>query len=608
MARKKTKVLDPATSAYLEGHSIIGAHPMFGPMLEHVTINHSSRNEYNLCSTYGWAVVDSEGCITVNSRRRARPDQWVYVIAHCLLHLGFEHLFVDKANKEAWNAACDYFVARFLATLKIGSPPSDMSHPLIDLPASSEEQLYQYFCERGLPQEVFSLGTGGKSMDVIYKPNASCFIRRWGFRTSKLRWSDLFGMGLSAAIEKAVRTAAGYEEIVGAKKATLTPAEQARRWFINTYPMLGALAASFNLVEDIAICHRMNISLAAVNVAAREIYINPSVMLSMEEWVFVLAHELLHVGLRHDERAFGRDTYLWNVACDYVINGWLVEMAVGIMPAIGVLYDDSLKGVSAEAIYDMLATDLRRARKLATFRGYGLGDIIGNASGSIINGVSLDEFCRRSLSQGLEYHLEQNRGFLPANLIEEIRSLAHPPIPWDAKLAWWFQDHFPPIERRRSYARPSRRSSSTPDIPRAQWYFPLELSKARTFGVVLDTSGSMSRSDLGLALGAIAGYSLANDVYAVRVVFCDAVAHDQGYMCPTTIAGTVKVCGRGGTILQPGIDLLENAKDFPKDGPILIITDGYCEPLKIRRSHAFLLPDGCNLPFAPKGNVFHMTA
>ena len=41
-----------------------------------------------------------------------------------------------------------------------------------------------------------------------------------------------------------------------------------------------------------------------------------------------------------------------------------------------------------------------------------------------------------------------------------------------------------------------------------------------------------------------------------------------------------RACG-GGTVLQPGVDLLEAAEDFPKDGPILIITDGYVEE-KIR--------------------------
>ncbi len=67
----------------------------------------------------------------------------------------------------------------------------------------------------------------------------------------------------------------------------------------------------------------------------------------------------------------------------------------------------------------------------------------------------------------------------------------------------------------------------------------------------------------------------------------------------------VKVQGRGGTALQPGIELLEMATDFPKDGPILIITDGEIESrLEIRRTHAFLVSKHRRLPFAPKGKVF----
>jgi predicted metal-dependent peptidase len=95
---------------------------------------------------------------------------------------------------------------------------------------------------------------------------------------------------------------------------------------------------------------------------------------------------------------------------------------------------------------------------------------------------------------------------------------------------------------------------------------------------------------LAQALGSIGSYSLSRDVTAVRIVFCDAAAHDEGYMSPEEISGKVRVKGRGGTVLQPGIDLLERAKDFPSDGPILIITDGYCERLTIKSEHAFILP------------------
>ncbi len=173
------------------------------------------------------------------------------------------------------------------------------------------------------------------------------------------------------------------------------------------------------------------------------------------------------------------------------------------------------------------------------------------------------------------------------------------------ELAQWFDHHFPPRERRRSYARPSRRQAATPDIPRPR-YVPVEDDVPRTFAVVLDTSGSMDRLLLGKALGAIASYSIAREVEAVRLVFCDAGAYDQGYVRPEEIAGRVWVKGRGGTVLQPGIDLLERAHDFPPAGPLLVITDGVCDVLKIRREHAFLIPAEAGLPFTPRGPVFRV--
>lgn len=79
-------------------------------------------------------------------------------------------------------------------------------------------------------------------------------------------------------------------------------------------------------------------------------------------------------------------------------------------------------------------------------------------------------------------------------------------------------------------------------------------------------------------------------------------------MTPDAISDRVRVRGRGGTMLQPGIDLLEHARDFPADGPLLIITDGACDVLRVRRSHAYLLPGDSSLPFTPRGPVFRIEA
>lgn len=589
MPRKQNQK-DIAKQQFEQGYNILRQHPIFTSLLYHANIN---RQPSNQCPPKHWAVINNLGTIHVHPTRRGSPEEWVYVLAHCLLHLGFGH-FQERTYFREWNAACNYFIAKFLADLKLGTAPEEYLFPL-NFANRNEDSLYQEFCERGIP--------GNDFVDMFIETSKSHY---W---YAKIDWQAVFGEGLTKAVTNAVSVAAGQDISLAGESKNNTPAQKAKAWFINSYPLLGALATNFEIIEDPLICQRLEISVAAIDVENKQIFINPAGGLTNEEYRFVMAHELLHAGLRHDTLRQGREPYLWNVACDYVINSWLIEMGVGELPHVGALYDPDLKNLSAESIYDRIVKDLRLYRKLATLRGIGQCDILEpqRADWWIYgDGVALDEFYRRCLSQGLVYHQEQNRGFLPAGLIEEIRALSYPPIPWDVELAKWFDNYFSPLIKVRSYSRPSRRQSATPDIPRPCYVPDSNHEEGRTFGVVLDTSGSMDRELLGKALGAIASYSISHDVSLVRVVFCDAFAYDQGYLTPESLADRVQVKGRGGTVLQPGIDLLEKADDFPKKGPLLIITDGYCDHLHIRREHAFLIPVGRYLPFVPKGQVFRI--
>jgi predicted metal-dependent peptidase len=577
-------------------------HPLFAPLTHRIGLARSTDDGWAADS---WLWVSDYDVLRAHPTRKGSIDEWTYVLAHGLLHFAFGHLVV-RPNQRAWNVACDYAVARFLADLKLGQVPPGVELPR-EFPVRTEESLYQQYVEQGIPATATALGTAGVSApDMVLHETLSEAARG----KSVKQWKEAFTEGLILAVTSAVNVAGGVEPFLGSRAKSGSRAERARQWFINSYPLLGAMASSFTVYEDPHLCQRMAISVAAVHEERREIYFNPAAGLSELECRFVMAHELLHVGLRHTARCEGRDHYLWNVACDYVINGWLIEMEVGDVPAMGLLHDPALKGESAESVYDRIAMDLRAARKLCTLRGIGRGDMLEPSDAAWRNraaGVELDEFCRRAMANGLTYHQDQGRGLIPADLIEEINALAQPPIPWDVALAMWFDHHFPPLERNRSYARPSRRQNSTPDIPRPRHVPVPDGGQSRTFGVVLDTSGSMDRSLLGKALGAIASYAIAHDVPAVRVVFCDAAPYDQGYLAPTDIAGRVKVRGRGGTVLQPGVDLLEQADDFPNDGPLLVITDAMCDNVSVHREHAFLVPNGARLPFVPRGPVFRVT-
>ncbi|HEX4996657.1 MAG TPA: peptidase [Terriglobia bacterium] len=609
------KANDPATEAFNAGLAILAGHPLFGQLESSILRKPRSRAEKNYCPDSGWAIVVDTGEIHVHPTRRAAPEEWAYVIAHCQLHLGLDH-FKVRARPSEWNAAACACVTRFLEGIKLGRAPLEMLIQPGSIPARPEETLYQDFCNRGIPEDVKGLSVGGPTVPDLWFAHGAVRPRWIPHRPTN--WPERFAEALQDAVTTTIEKAGG----VIAEKRKETPGGKARAWFVNHYPLLGALAATFDIVEAPTELSSRHIEIGAVELASQRIFINTK-RLNHDETVFVMAHEMLHAALQHDTRCQGRDAFLWNVACDFVINQWLVEMGVGAIPKSGALLDPQLKGLSAESIYDRIVTDLRRYRKHLTFRGVALGDILGDGAWrSARKGIELDEFYRRALQQGLCYHEEQGRGTLPAGLVEEIRALAHPAIPWDVELARWLDNWFQPLERGRTFTRPSRRQSVTPDIPRPSWVvkYPLD---SRTFGVILDTSGSMwwkarknSAGNISLvhvdllarALGAIASYAMSRDVPAVRLVFCDALPYDQGYLPAEDIAGRVRLRGQGGTVLQPGIQLLENAPDFPRDAPILIITDGECDILKIRREHAFLLPEGRSLPFPPAGNVFRVSA
>lgn len=597
------------------GLSLVDQHPLFGSCY-HI---YKRIGDKRTLGTNTICIVDSHGYLYANEDISLTPKQWAYALAHNILHLAFGHFDAEKmpgyritgidgnttwkveCNTLLWNMACDIYVNKFLEDIKFGQSIHSDSSAFVSGSPGTELQIYEKLINSRITGTNNTFGTAsigtcdmkGLETPIIYDEKAG----KYNIYTRE------FTIALAHSVSKTVSEAGGHEYT---SENSNSACKKAAQWFINHYPLLGGLASHFKIIEDYRYCNQHDIHIAAIDVTAGKLYLNPAASLSLEEWKFVLAHEYLHAGLMHHERCNGRDHYLWNIACDFVINGWLHELQVGVMPRDGLLFDPGLRGASAETVYDLLLSDLKKYSKLNTLRGFRKGDIIISGNAKKQDGVTLDDFCKNAMLQGLEYHIDTGRGFIPAGLIEEIRALSMPPIPWDVALARWFDIYFAPLEKHRTYARPSRRQASTPDIPRPRYTDADIPADSRTFGVVIDTSGSMDAVSIGKALGAIASYSVAHEVPFARVIFCDAAAYDAGYISPEDIAGRVNVKGRGGTALQPGIDQLEAAKDFPKDGPILIITDGGIDNhLDIRHEHAYLLPKGCRLPFRAGGDVFY---
>ncbi|MES3020759.1 MAG: VWA-like domain-containing protein [Pseudomonadota bacterium] len=589
-----------AAMARHAGLEAVMRHPVLATLAAEVSFIVDTNQQF--VAAKGWIAVSPSGYVYLHPKRRALPAAWSRLIGIAVVCLGFG-LVRRQEPSVRWELACLLVANRFCDELKLGAWPNDLFVGECDFPSGGAEGLLRQFCVAGCAPallEWFDAVCGGAPLfcrlDEVDQP--------WERRP---KWRELLADGIATGVGQALAEVGGVAE---AAPKRLSAAAKAKRSLIDRYPLLGALAASFDIEEDPRLCQLHDIRIGAIDVGARRIWINPAAGLTESECLFVLAHELLHAGLNHASRRRGRDPLLWNIACDFVINGWLLEMGVGSAPNMGLLHDAAFAGRSSEEIYDTLAQDIRRARKLATLRGAGAQDLLGADEGAMF--TDAEAYCRRALAQGLDrYSMGGARGLLPAGLVEEIRSLSQPPIPWDVRLAHWFDERFPPPEPRRSYARPSRRQSATPDIARPSVVKPGEEERlSRVFGVVLDTSGSMDNRLLGKALGAIASYAMAREVAAVRLICCDAEANDSGWIEPERLLDRVSVRGRGGTVLQPGLDRLHELArqtQFPQNGPVLVITDGYCESkLSTSMDHAYLLPEGRRLPFPARGEVFSL--
>ena len=175
---------------------------------------------------------------------------------------------------------------------------------------------------------------------------------------------------------------------------------------------------------------------------------------------------------------------------------------------------------------------------------------------------------------------------------------------WDVLLAHWFDTHFLPLERRRTYARPGRRQDAMGSIPTPSYRFSYEDMQNRTFGLVLDTCPSMDRDLLAEAFEVLTMQSLAHDISRIRLIFCDKTTYDEGYVLPEHLREHTDIKGLQHPPLQPGIDLLEAAYDLPKTSPILLVTDGACDQLSIQREHAFVVPSKMHSKIPPHQTVF----
>ncbi|MDI6097323.1 VWA-like domain-containing protein [Actinoplanes sp. NEAU-A12] len=171
---------------------------------------------------------------------------------------------------------------------------------------------------------------------------------------------------------------------------------------------------------------------------------------------------------------------------------------------------------------------------------------------------------RHRVAQGIIGH----PGSAPAGWRRWATKVVHPPQQWRRLLGAAIRSaaSAPGVGEDYVYSRPARRSASLPGV-----ILPSLRRRPPRVTVVVDTSGSVSDSELGSALLEVAAIARAvgggRDM--VRVLSCDAATHVAGPVCA---AEGISLIGGGGTDMRSGLDQALTARPAPD--VVVVLTDG----------------------------------
>lgn len=202
---------------------------------------------------------------------------------------------------------------------------------------------------------------------------------------------------------------------------------------------------------------------------------------------FVCVHEIEHVIKRHPWRRGERDPFLWNVACDYHINGELKGYDIKIPK--NALYDPQYDGMLEEAIYDSLLENSIQV----SVDGMG-GDFVDAPKGK---DEETDGEVERRINHMVESAVKRcmDAGKLPGWLQKFIDQYRTAQVNWKAKLRMQVEPLFP---RDVTWSTPNRR------LIASGMYVPGPKKDGTSeIAILIDTSGSVSHEMVSAFLAEI---------------------------------------------------------------------------------------------------------
>ena len=335
---------------------------------------------------------------------------------------------------------------------------------------------------------------------------------------------------------------------------------------------------------------------AATN--GKDVFINERFFssLSSSEQNGLILHEVLHMALLHVQRMGGRDLKKWNIATDYVVNDLISRNTNFKLPAGAI---KSSQGEywdkSVEFIYDKLGS-----KDIKSFTQYDLIESSSeneNANQDEIENYWKDKINLLKNSSLYSGSKGSGQGLLPAGIEEEINSVVEPEVDWRSAL-WKFISKTP---------------SDFDEIDRRFIYKGLYIEGLMTEGVVadvcIDTSGSISNSQLEQFVGELKGIRKSYPHVKVNLYYCDT-----DLFGPYELSSSSKIPsaqGFGGTSYVPFIKKInKNFENFETLNKVAVyLTDGYGDFPKASKIPTLWLVtyDGLESQHFPFGDILRIS-
>lgn len=340
----------------------------------------------------------------------------------------------------------------------------------------------------------------------------------------------------------------------------------ARVGLLLRHPFFGNMATRLKIVDGSEWCPT-----AATD--GRSIFYNREFFepLSVKQIEFVIGHEILHNVFDHMSRRDGRNPKIFNIACDYNVNGQLIRDKIGeVPPVIKIFHDTNYYGMGSEEIYDKLM-DEHDEQSLAQ---------IGEMLDEHIDWESAGQNGRPSYSkEELKKIRDEIReatmaaaqaagaGNTPASVARMIKELTEPKMNWREILRQQIQST---IKNDFSFIRPNRKGwHMNAILPGTNYDETIDIC------IAIDMSGSIGDDQARDFLSEIKGIMQEYQEFTIKLWCFDTQVYNEADYNAYTITefDDYQPKGGGGTDFDANWEYMKEHDIQPKK--FIMFTDGY---------------------------------